>query len=255
MRRVTALSLGGSMLRRSGSLALLLVLWEAGALVAQDRMVPTAGAVLAALAHEVLKGPLLHHLGITLLRVAAAFLVAMIIGGIIGIALGRSRRLDALFDSWLILLLNLPALVVIILAYVWFGLTEAAAIGAVAVNKIPTVAVTLREGARGLDRELADVARSFRIGRMSALRHIVLPQLYPFLLVAARSGLALVWKIVLVAELLGRSDGVGFAIQLSFQQFDVTTILAYTVAFTAVVQAIEWGVLQPLEERSSRWRR
>jgi len=137
------------MLRRAGSLALLLVLWEAGALVAQDRMVPTASAVLAALAHEALKGPLLHHLSITLLRVAAAFLVAMVIGGIIGIILGRSRRLDALFDSWLILLLNLPALVVIILAYVWFGLTEAAAIGAVAVTRFRRSRVTLREGARG----------------------------------------------------------------------------------------------------------
>jgi NitT/TauT family transport system permease protein len=244
-----------SSLRRVASLALLLVLWEAAALLAQNRLFPTAGAVLRTLALEVLNGPLPHHLGVTLLRVAAAFFVAMAIGGIIGIVMGRSRRLDALFDSWLVLLLNLPALVVIVLAYVWFGLTEAAAIGAVAVNKIPTVAVTLREGARGLDRDLVDVARSFRIGRMSNLRHIVLPQLYPYFLVAARSGLALVWKIVLVAELLGRSDGVGFAIQLSFQQFDVTEILAYTIAFTAVVQAIEWGILQPLEQRSSRWRR
>ena len=243
------------MLRRVLSLALLVALWEAAALVAQNRLVPTAGAVFATLGREVLSGPLPHHLGVTLLRVAAAFLAAMIIGGVIGVIMGRSRGFDALFDSWLVLLLNLPALVVIVLAYVWFGLTEAAAIGAVAVNKIPTVAVTLREGARALDPDLADVARSFRIGRFSNLRHIVLPQLYPYLLVAARSGLALVWKIVLVAELLGRSDGVGFAIQLYFQQFDVTEILAYTIAFTAVVQAIEWGILQPLEQRSSRWRR
>lgn len=246
---------GGSALRRAASLLLLLALWEAGARIAGSRLVPTAGAVLSTLAHETLDGPLLHQLGVTLLRVAAAFFVAMIIGGVIGVALGRWRRLDAFFESWLVLLLNLPALVVIVLAYVWFGLTEAAAVGAVAVNKIPTVAVTLREGARALDRDLADVARSFRIGRMKTLRHIVLPQLYPFLLVAARSGLALVWKIVLVAELLGRSDGVGFAIQLYFQQFDVAEILAYAIAFTAVVQAIEWGVLQPLEERSGRWRR
>lgn len=255
MRRVIARPLGAAVLRRAGSLVLLLLLWEAIARLAQSRLVPTASAVLATLAQEATAGPLLHHLGVTLLRVAAAFFVAMIIGVVIGVVMGRSRRLDALFDSWLVLLLNLPALVVIVLAYVWFGLTEAAAIGAVAVNKIPTVAVTLREGARGLDPDLGDVARSFRIGRMANLRHIVLPQLYPFLLVAARSGLALVWKIVLVAELLGRSDGVGFAIQLYFQQFDVREILAYTIAFTAVVQAIEWGVLQPLETRSSRWRR
>src|SRR5215469_16334960 len=172
--------LGGSSLRRTASLALLLALWQAGALLAQNRLVPTAGAVLQTLAHEALSGALPHHLGVTLLRVAASFFVAMIIGAVIGVVMGRSRRLDALFDSWLVLLLNLPALVVIVLAYVWFGLTEAAAIGAVAVNKIPNTAVTLREGARALDRTYSDMAASFHVGRWRALRHVVLPQLYPY---------------------------------------------------------------------------
>ncbi|MBV9117379.1 MAG: ABC transporter permease, partial [Acetobacteraceae bacterium] len=63
------------------------------------------------------------------------------------------------------------------------------------------------------------------------------------------------WKIVLVVELLGRSNGIGFRIQLYFQMFDVTEILAYTLAFLAVVQALEWLALQPLERRASRWRR
>jgi NitT/TauT family transport system permease protein len=83
----------------------------------------------------------------------------------------------------------------------------------------------------------------------------VAPQLAPFLLVATRSGLSLIWKIVLVVELLGRSDGVGFKLQLYFQLFDVPHILAYAFAFAAIVQAIEWGLLQPLERRVGRWRR
>ncbi len=87
------------------------------------------------------------------------------------------------------------------------------------------------------------------------LRHVVLPQLTPYLFAAARSGLALIWKIVLVVELLGRSNGVGFQIEEYFQLFDVTDILAYTIAFSAVVQVVEWGVLQPLEQRALRWRR
>ena len=65
--------------------------------------------------------------------------------------MGQSPALNRVLDPWLIVLLNLPALVVIILAYVWFGLNEAAAIGAVALNKIPNTIVTLREGARSLD--------------------------------------------------------------------------------------------------------
>jgi len=76
-----------------------------------------------------------------------------------------------------------------------------------------------------------------------------------YLAAAARSGLALVWKIVLVVELLGRPSGVGFQIATFFQFFDVAGILAYALAFILVVQAVEWGVLQPLERRLTQWRR
>src|SRR5262249_12580601 len=158
---------------------------------------PGVGAVLSTTWTEAVDGRLLHHLGITLLRVAIAFAVAMLIGSALGIAMGRWKRLDVLLDSGVVLLLHLPALVLIVLFYVWFGLTDAAAIGAVALNKIPNTAITLREGTRALERDYAELAESFRIGRWRTLRHVVLPQLYPFLLVAARSGLSLIWKIVL----------------------------------------------------------
>ncbi len=240
--------------QRIGSIALLIAIWQLTAEALHSRMLPSAGAVFIELVRLCADGSLPFNLGITLARVAAAFLVAMAVGTAIGIAMGRSKTLDVLFDSWLVLLLNLPALVIIVLAYVWFGLTEAAAIGAVAVNKIPAVAVTLREGARALDRSYSQMAQSFHVGRWRTLRHVILPQLYPYLFAAARSGLALVWKIVLIVELLGRSNGVGFEIQLYFQQFDVTGILAYTIAFVAVIQLIEWVLFQPLERRAGRWR-
>jgi NitT/TauT family transport system permease protein len=143
---------------------------------------------------------------------------------------------------------------VIILFYVWFGLTEIAAIAAVALNKIPTVIVTVREGARALDPDYLDVARVYRFGRWRTLRHVIVPQLTPYLVAAARSGLSLIWKIVLVVELLGRSDGVGFQLGLFFQLFDVKMILAYTLAFVVVIQVLEFAVMQPLERYASRWR-
>jgi NitT/TauT family transport system permease protein len=178
-----------------------------------------------------------------------------VLGAALGLAMGSWRMLDLVFDGWVVLLLNLPALVIAVLAYVWFGLTEAAAIGAVALNKLPLVAVTMREGARGLDRDYAELAAVFRLGPWRRFRHVVVPQLAPFFLVASRSGLALIWKIVLVVELLGRSNGIGFKLQLYFQLFDVPRILAYALAFAGVVQLIEWGVLQPLERRAGAWRR
>jgi NitT/TauT family transport system permease protein len=152
----------------------------------------------------------------------------------------------------LVLGLNIPALVTIILCYIWFGLTEAAAVTAVALNKIPTVVVTVREGARAVDPELMEVARVYRVGPLRTLMRVYLPQLYPYLMAAARSGLALIWKIVLVVELLGRSNGVGFQIGTYFQFFDITSILAYTLAFAGVILIIEASAVRPLERHLSR---
>ncbi|HYH37840.1 MAG TPA: ABC transporter permease subunit [Azospirillum sp.] len=236
------------------SFALLLALWQAAAVQAASRVLPGPDAVFTVLLREAASGALVHHLGITLLRVAAAFVVAMAVGGALGLLLGRSKAADRLFGPWLVLFLNIPALVVIVLAYVWFGLTEAAAIGAVAVNKIPNVVVLVREGARAADARYSEMAQVYRFSPFDRLRHVLLPQLTPYFAAAARSGLALIWKIVLVVEMLGRSDGVGFQINLLFQMFDVAGILAYTIAFVAVVQVLEYAVLQPAEARLLRWR-
>jgi NitT/TauT family transport system permease protein len=169
--------------------------------------------------------------------------------------MGRFKVVNRIFDPLLIMLLNIPALVVIILLYIWFGLVEAAAVAAVIINKMPNVAVTLREGARMYDPELEEMAIAYKFSFKQKFLNLWWPQLFPYVMVATRSGLALIWKIVLVVELLGRSDGVGFQLHLAFQVFDVATILAYSFAFIAVVQMIEWFGLQPLEKYATRWQR
>ena len=154
----------------------------------------------------------------------------------------------------LILSLNLPALVVIILCYLWFGLGEFAAVLAVSINKFPIVVVNMREGAKAVDMDLLQVTQAFKVSPYRTFFKVYLPQLYPYLLASARSGLALVWKIVLVVELLGRSDGVGFKLGIYFQFFDITSILAYSFAFILVVMVIELLVIAPLDRRLMEWR-
>lgn len=230
-------------------------LWQVAAAVADSSLLPGPIAVATVMVQQTATGELPYSLGITLARVAASFVIAMAIGTVIGVLMGRSRLIDRLFDFWIIILLNLPALVVIILAYVWMGLVEAAVIVAVSLNKIPNVVVTVREGTRALDRDYLEMAESFSLSRRKILFDVVLPQLYPFIAASARTGLALIWKIVLVAELLGRSNGVGFQLNLFFQLFDIAAILAYAFAFILVMQAAEVFLLQPVERRINRWRR
>lgn len=236
------------------SLALFIGAWFLGSWLAGEQMLPAPTTVLAAILVEARSGDLFIHLGATLARVFFAFVLAMAVGAAIGLLMGRHALADRLGDPWLVVLLNLPALVIIVLAYVWGGLTEIAAVLAVAINKVPNAIVTIREGARALDPALDDVVRVFAISRWKALRHVVMPQLAPYVAAASRSGLSLVWKIVLVVELLGRPNGVGFEIGVAFQLFDVTRILAYALAFVAVVLAIEILLVQPFERRASRWR-
>ena len=204
---------------------------------------------------ETVSGQLPYHLGATLLRLIGSFAIAMLLGCAIGIVLGRHKKLDAFFDNWLVIFLNVPALVTIILCYVWFGLVESAAILAVVVNKLPNVIVTIREGTRALDQDLLDMARCYHFGKRKTLVHVIWPQLHPFVMAATRSGLALIWKIILVVELLGRSNGMGYQLHLFFQMFDVAGILAYTIAFVAIIQLIELLILKPLDKKSQRWRR
>jgi NitT/TauT family transport system permease protein len=168
--------------------------------------------------------------------------------------MGRARRWDRALDSLLILGLNIPALVTTILCYIWFGLSESAAILAVVLNKIPMVAINLREGARAVDAQLMEVATLYRLSPLQRFFKVYLPQLYPYLFSSARNGLALIWKIVLVVELLGRSDGVGFQIGSFFHFFDISSILAYSLAFSAVIFLLEAALFRPLENRLNRWR-
>ena len=240
---------------RLGSFILLLLAWEAATLILGTRVLPGPAEVGRALLAAFRSGELLFNLGMTLYRVAVAFVLAMACGAAIGILMGRRPLADRLLDAWLIIALNLPALVVMVLCYVWFGLNDVAAILAVVVNKIPLVATIMREEARSLDRSLIEVGQAFRLSRGRIFLRIYLPQLYPGLFASARSGLALIWKLVLVVELLGRPNGVGFEIRTLFNYFDIAGILAYTVAFIVIVLLIEWGMLVPLERRVTAWRR
>ncbi len=228
--------------------------WLLAQLKADPSVLPGPDHVLPRILSEFEAGELTRHLWATLWRVIQAFALAMVIGLALGLVLGLFPRIDRWADTWLVFFLNLPALVVIVLCFLWIGLNEMAAVAAVAINKIPLVAAMMREGARALDPRLADMARVFRMSPWRRFRHVLLPQLAPHLAAAARAGISLIWKIVLVVEFLGRSTGIGFKIHLYFQLFDITMVLAYALSFIAVMLLIETLLLQPAERRASRWR-
>ena len=239
---------------RIASILIFFGLWQISSLYIEIDLLPGPKEVFDKIILETEDNELYFHTAITLKRVFLSFVIAMLIGTFFGIYMGRNNKLNTFLDDWLILGLNVPALVIIILCYVWFGLNEVSAILAVSLNKIPMVAVITREGARSINKQYIDVAKFYNISKQKLLTKVIFPQLYPYLMSAARSGLSLIWKIVLVVELLGRSDGVGFKLYGFFQFFDISGILAYTLSFVAVIIFVEFVFVRPLEKRLTDWR-
>jgi NitT/TauT family transport system permease protein len=237
------------------SLAALIAIWAVAAALAQSRLLPGPLTVGATMLTDLRSGELPFQMTCTLARVTVSFAIAMVLGSIAGYAMGRSPALDRYADPWLVVLINMPALVTIIFAYIWIGLNETAAILAVAVNKLPNVTVVMREGARALDPDLDEMAEAFKFTWFSRIRHVVIPQLAPYLAASSRSGLSIVWKIVLVVELIGRPNGVGFVLGSAFSLFDMAKILSYAISFIALMLVTEGLLVQPLERRAIRWRR
>ena len=183
------------------SAALLLAVWQAASL-SGSALLPGPVLVARALIDDATQGYLLSDLGYTLARVVASFVSSRWRRARSLVSLmGRSRRIDGLFDLWLVLGLNVPALVIIYLCYLWIGLNETAAIAAVALNKVAQTAVMLREGARSVDNSLLQVGEVMRLPWDRIMLKVYLPQLYPYFMAATRTGLSLIWKIVLVVEL------------------------------------------------------
>lgn len=230
-----------------------LLVWQLAVVVLQPQLLPAPSAVFQSFWQHTVHADLISQLAITLRRLAIAFGLALFLGMALGLAMGHFKRLNDWLDSLLTLLLNIPALVTIILCLMWLGLNEVAAITAVVVNKLPNMAAIFREGAKAVNRELLEVAKVYRLSASKTLFKVYLPQLAPYFLAAARTGQALVWKIVLVVELLGCSSGVGFKLSVFFQMFDITSILAYTLAFVAIIYCFESLILRPWEQRINRW--
>jgi NitT/TauT family transport system permease protein len=236
------------------SVLLPIALWQGLAMAMTSRFLPTPLAVAQHIWWLGQGADLIADFAVTLWRAATGFALALLLGTAVGFGLGRSRIADRLFLNWVVVGMNLPAIVIAILCYIWLGLNDTALILAVVLNKLPLVVTNIRQGVLSFDPAYDEFARAFRLSPVRTFWLVQLPQLTPYLLTAARTGLSLVWKIVLVFEILGASSGVGFRMSLFFQMFDMLGILAYTTVFVALVMVLEHLVLTPVEQRLLVWR-
>ena len=203
---------------------------------------------------EIVKGELWTDLAMTMLRVVAGLLLALILGVPVGVLMGLNRRAEAVLDVWVMIGLTVPSLCYAIMAFMWFGLNEGAAIVAIAVTAAPSITINIWEGVKNVDTRLVAMARVFEASRATIVRRVLMPQIYPYVMASARFGLGIIWKITGLVELIGRPNGVGFKLFYWYQLADMRQVLAWTLLFTIIMLLIELAILKPIERHIFAWR-
>jgi NitT/TauT family transport system permease protein len=193
--------------------------------------------------------------GITLARIVLGGGSACAVAFVLAFASARSAMLRAFLRPAVLLGLTVPGLVWALLCVIWFGIGTATPIVAITLGVAPPLMVTITEGLRAVDSELTEMAQVFRFSRYARLRFVLLPSITPFLLSGIRLSFSLAWKVIVLVELFGMSDGVGYQLNSEFGAQNVAGVIAWTIIFWAVMAVIEFGLMGMLEKRLTGWRR
>lgn len=191
----------------------------------------------------------------TLSRIFQGLILSMLLGTGIGLVMGLRPSIEALLDSWIMVLLTIPAVCWAFLSVLWFGLSDVGPVFTVVLIVFPFVTVNVWEGTKAMDKELLDMAKVYRAPRSLTLRKVLLPQLTPYLFSALRIAFSLSWKIALVSEAFGVSTGVGKQLVYWFEDTRVDMMLAWGVSFMIVMALIDVVVFRWWERRTYVWRR
>jgi NitT/TauT family transport system permease protein len=239
---------------RVGSIVTLVFIWWVLTLFFPPTLIPNPWDTFAEVAAIITTGNFFVEMGNTLRRVLVGFGIAMVVSIPLGIVMGTLRTLESFFEPPVILGLTMPGLVWAVLMIMFFGLTETSAYAAVAVTIFPMLTIGIWQGTKSIDKDLIDMSRVFHAGARSKVVDVILPQLVSHILAAVRYGLGLAWKVVVVVEMFGFSNGVGYQVVRGFNVFSMKTVLAWAITFLVVMIVIEFGIIGWLERSVTRWR-
>jgi NitT/TauT family transport system permease protein len=229
--------------------------WQAMARAVASPLVPDVQAIGVALWRILASGAAVTQIGITLERIVGGFALAFAVALIVGIASARSRIAERFFEPALLLGLTVPGLVWALLCVIWFGVGLMTSVTAIALGVAPALSLSVVHGIKAIDTDLIEMAHVYRFSRATRLRHLWLPAILPFLFSGARMGFSLAWKVIVLVEIFGLANGVGYQLNAEFSAQNVAGVLAWTIAFGIVMAIIEYGFLKMVERRLTRWRK
>ena len=236
------------------TLALAILLWQVASLFFLPVVFPGPLTLLNRMI-EIYSDPASFRVvGQTLARIFEGFLLSMIAGIAFGILMGLKRDLEIFFDSWIMVLLTVPAVCWAFLSVLWFGISDAAPLLTIVLIVFPFVVINIWEGTKARQPDLTEMAAVYRAKRPLLLRKVIIPQLMPYIFSSLRIALSLSWKIALVAEAFGAGNGVGQELINWFQDTRVDMMLAWGVSFMLVMVAIDLLIFRVWARRVFAWR-
>jgi sulfonate transport system permease protein len=233
---------------------LLVVVWQVTAQIGwlSSRILPEPWAVAKAFWDLTLSGELWTHLRVSLWRAAAGFGLGASLGLLLGLLNGSSRRAATLLDTTLQMIRNIPALALIPLVILWFGIDEAAKLFLLSIGVFFPVYLNTFHGIRSVDTGLIEMARSYGLSGWALYRDVILPGALPSILVGVRFALGLVWVLLIVAETISAQAGIGYMTMNAREFLQTDVVLVGVLLYALLGKAADWSA-RGLERRFLRW--
>lgn len=198
-------------------------------------------------------GKLAEHLEASLWRILQGFALGLALGITIGILTGLSRPIDRLLNPTIDFIRTIPIYAWIPMLILWFGIGEASKIIAITMGVFFPVHLNTVEGIHNIDTKYIEVSKIFKLSNSDLIKKVVLPGALPFIITGTRLGLARAWMIVVVAELIAATSGLGYLISdgRTLFQPDVMIVGMLTIGIAGISMDT---LISKIERRILRWR-
>ncbi len=201
----------------------------------------------------IVSGSLWAPLGVSATAFAIGLLIAIVVGLPLGILVGRSSVLNAMFDPFITAFNATPRLVFLPLLMLWFGIGLWSKVAIVFLGALFPLLINTYEGVRNADKLLINVVRSFGANEWDIARLVVVPNALPFIVVGLRLAIGRAVLGVVVSEFFGSQEGLGVVMVRAASGFQVDVVFAGLIVF-AFLSLVMTGLVKLVEERMSRWR-
>ncbi len=232
----------------------LVVAWELAARTGalSTRVLPEPVAVLRAAWQLIQSGDMWANVKVSTWRALVGFAIGGGVGLVLGLATGISKAAEVALDSTIQMIRNIPALAMIPLVILWFGIDEKAKLFLVALGVFFPIYINTYHGIRSVDTNLIEMARSYGVKGFALYRDVILPGALPSILVGVRFALGLMWVMLIVAETISAQSGIGY-MTMNAREFLQTDVVVVGILLYAILGKLADVLAKWLERATLRW--